>query len=212
MKVPVLMLTYNRLEYTKRSLAALIACENVLPFVIDNGSTDGTEEYLNTEVKNDAVTLFNRENKGIAYAMNQFLKLTRGHKFVGKVDNDTIVEKDWCLKMLPYLEHADIIQSKHHIIPATCEGGWDEFVKDMQFENGLYFNNYVGGSGILFNRRKISTMRVPETEWKLGGWRKFQGLHKELTKAFVADVDIKLLDEHGYQDYPEYYKETGRTK
>ncbi len=209
MRHPVLMLTYNRLEYTKQSLEALINCNNTVPFVIDNGSEDGTVEYLREKYSGHIPIIFNGENMGIAFAMNQFLASTADRPIVGKIDNDTLVERDWCNRMLPYLEHADIIQSRHHIIPATCPGGWNQFVSKMRFKDGLYFNHYVGGSGVLFRRDKVTKL-IPETENKIMGWRRFQAENPQLVKAFVNDVEIKLLDDHGYGDFPQYYKETGR--
>ncbi len=205
MKVPVLMITFNRIEYTKKALQALKECANVIPYVVDNGSTDGTVEFLKQQ---DIPKVFFDKNLGIAAAMNCFLMLVKQYPIVGKVDNDTIVSNDWALKMYPYMKYADVIQSKHHIIPATCPGGWDEFTRSMVKENGLLFNHYVGGSGILFKRELIK--EVPETTWKLGGWRKWQLQNPEVKKAFCESVEIKLLDEHGYTDYPEYYKTTGR--
>lgn len=207
MKVPVLMITWNRLEYTKKALAALTNCEGIIPVVIDNGSDDGTIEWLESK-RRDMTMIFNGSNLGIAHAMNQFIGITTDYPIIGKVDNDTVVSHDWVNRMLPYMKFADIIQSRHHIIEATCPGGWNMFVRNMRYNNGLYYNHFVGGSGILFNREKVS--EIPETEWKLGGWREFQKRHPELKKGFVNSVDISLLDEHGYNDYPEYYQQTGR--
>jgi glycosyltransferase involved in cell wall biosynthesis len=206
--IPVLMLTRNRLEYTKKALKSLMSCRGILPYVIDDHSTDGTVEWLRGMTERKPIMFFNKKNKGIAYCMNAFLNFTISYDVVGKVDCDTLISVDWALKMKPYLEYADMIQSKHHIIPATDPGGWDGFTRDMVHKNGLIYNTYIGGSGILFKRQKVDF--IPETKWKLGGWREFQRLHPELKKAFVPSVEIKLLDEHGYSDYPEYYHETRR--
>lgn len=211
-KIPVLMITYNRLEYTKQALGALYKSYDTFPIIIDNGSTDGTVEYLQDmrfgREHTRPIIRLNNKNKGIAYAMNQFLDMTSNYDVVGKVDNDTIVPPDWAMILKPCLRYAHIVQAKHHIIPATNKNGWDGFIQGKRSKNGLIYHDYVGGSGILFIRNRVD--RIPETEWKLGGWNKFQLDRKELTKAFCPDVEIKLLDEHGYADYPEYYKETGR--
>lgn len=207
--IPVLMITYNRLAYTKRALEALFNSKDVDIYIIDNGSKDGTQEWLLSQPW--AVswhTIFNSENEGIAGAMNKFLQLTKMHGVVGKVDNDTIVPVNWISKLLPALDHCDMVQAKHHIIPATNPDGWDGFTKNMKKEGSLYFNHFIGGSGILFKRSVVD--HIPTTKWELGGWRQFQREHPDLIKAFCEDVEIKLLDEHGYTDYPEYYKQTKR--
>lgn len=211
MKIPVLMITWNRLEYTKRALTALMNSDHVTVYIVDNGSTDGTREWLADQTTfglQRPFIMFNRMNMGIAHAMNTFLNATRFHLIAGKVDNDTIVPKDWALKLQDCLKHCDIVQAKHHIIPATHPKGWKGFTAGMKRENGLVYNHYVGGSGILFKRTIVT--EIPETENKIMGWRKFQEKHPKLRKAFCEDVEIKLLDEHGYTDYPEYYKQTGR--
>lgn len=210
------MITWNRLSFTKKALYALLQVKDALPFIIDNGSTDGTDEWLK-EIRtvSDArpTMFFNDDNKGIASAMNQFLSWTKNYTYCGKIDSDTIVEPDWLERMLPHMKHADIVQSKHAIIPATHPGGWDGFTAPMKKANGLIYNHYCGGSGILFHRKKVNS--IPETEWKLGGWRRFQELNPGLRKAFAPDVSIELLDtnENGTnypKEYESYYKETGR--
>lgn len=209
MNIPALMIAFNRLSYTKKALQALIESDCSIILVVNNGSTDGTEKYLNS-INNFRVSVYHNKGKNsIAAAMNLFLNLSDEYKYCIKVDNDTIIPKDFCKRMLPYMEYADIIQAKHHIIPATNPGGWEGFTKNIKtIENGLLYYHYVGGSGIMFKRSVVDT--IPETGEPLGGWRHFQRLHPELRKAFVPDVEIKLLDEHGYEDYPEYYKLTGR--
>lgn len=211
--VPVLMITYNRLEYTKMALEALLQCDKAEVYIIDNGSTDGTVEWLKSlpffVVKN---TLFNSLNIGIAGAMNQFLHKTRTNYVVGKVDNDTLVPADWLNKMIPHIHEASILQAKHPLIKASGVGTFDEWTSKMPADGPLRFNHFVGGSGIIFKRSIVD--RIPETTWKLGGWREWQRMHPQYKKAFVTDVEIQLLDtdESGadYSKYPEYYKETLR--
>lgn len=209
MSVPVLMITYNRLEYTKKAYAALMKCKDVFPFIIDNGSTDGTQRWLQDQ--GDEITMILSDtNHGIAPAMNVFLRDTKPYPVVGKIDNDTILPEDFIDRMLPFMEFADIIQAKHHVIKSVHPEGWEGFTRTMRAADGLLYNHYVGGAGILFKRPLVN--KIPTTDWKLGGWRLFQKENPELIKAFVPSVEIELLDAHGYGDYPGYYKETGRSK
>lgn len=221
MNVPVLFTTYNRLEYTRQSLPALMASDCGLILVVDNNSTDGTKEYLQS-IKSDRIhVIYEKENTGVAGAMNLFLQLTHGDKYVGKVDNDTIVPPDWCSRLLAKIivHGVDIIQAKHPIPEATYSGGnfyaWMQTMKQDRKDPSLYYHRFVGGSGIVFKRKVVD--RIPETEWKLYGWNTFQKEHPELKKAFCMEVEIELLDMYRnggtrYADYPEYYKETRRIK
>lgn len=205
--IPILMITHNRLTYTQKAVKALYNCKDVDIYIIDNGSTDLTQPWLHTCYFGIKIIL-NRKNYGIATAMNQFLDMTKDFPIVGKVDNDTIVPIDFIKKMRPHLNKADIVQAKHKLIEASKVGTFDEWTSKMPKDGALRFNHFVGGSGILFKRQLVN--HIPETEDKLQGWRQFQRNHPELKKAFALDCEIKLLDEDGYEDYPEYYKMTGR--
>jgi hypothetical protein len=79
----------------------------------------------------------------------------------------------------------------------------------QEISEGLYLHNFVGGSGIIIRRSCIKEP-LPKTDWILGGWFDWQLKHPEVKKAFYEGVEIKLLDEKGYGDYPEYYKSTKR--
>lgn len=213
--IPVLMITYNRMEYSKKAFAALLKVKGAIPFIIDNGSNDGTYDWLCEESIDHSgdIEVFTLEsNIGIAGAMNLFLEMTKDYQYVGKADNDTLLPRNFIEKMLPHMVKADIVQAKHPLIPASGVGTFDEWVSKMPGDGPLRFNHFVGGSGILFNRAIVD--RIPNTEWKLGGWRQWQRDHPEVKKAFATDVEIELLDTNeagtDYSKYPEYYKETKR--
>jgi glycosyltransferase involved in cell wall biosynthesis len=208
--IPILMITHNRLSYTKKAVEALMNVRHCLPFIYDNNSTDGTSEWLDSFNFRPRYPMiyFDHKNSGISGAMNMFLDRMSNYDVLGKCDNDTILPPDFVEKMLPYMRYADMIQAKHHIIKETDPEGWTGFTRNMKREHGLLYHHFIGGSGILFKRQYVD--RLPETKKVLMPWREFQKQNPNLKKAFVPTVEIKLLDEHGYSDYPEYYKQTGR--
>lgn len=207
--IPCLFITWNRLEYTKKALAALLESDVDEVFIWDNASSDGTARYI-MDLDHPKITYshYHSKNGGIKEAMNWFINLTVNYEIVAKVDNDTIIPKDFCKMMRPYLNRADLIQAKHHIIEATCPGGWNTFTRSMNKIGNMYFNSFIGGSGILMRRKVLS--ELPDTEWLLYSWMTWQKRNPKVIKAFIENVEIELLDQHGYQDYPEYYKETKR--
>lgn len=218
--VPTLFITYNRLEYTKRALLALMESDCGHIYVIDNGSTDGTVEYLQgLKHLGRCLLIYRKENAGIAGAMNTFIHLTKAYPVVGKVDNDTVVPKNWCSVLREKLSYCelDIIQARHPILKETFAGGFDKWMLTMkqdEKDKSVYHSSFVGGSGILFKTKNLKP--IPKTDWKLYGWRQFQKDNPNLKKAFTTDVTIDLLDMHpdGGANYPkeylEYYKETKR--
>lgn len=210
--IPVLFITYNRLEFTKQALKALFNVRGAKVYIIDNDSTDGTVDYLKKQKEAHSASFLNK-NIGIAGAMNLFIKFTESDEYVAKIDNDTIVQADFLEKMLPHMKKADLVQAKHPILKATHPLGFDQWVKTMKQDGPLRFNHFIGGSGILFKRNIVN--HIPVTDWKLGGWRQWQREHPEYKKAFATDVEIKLLDtnERGADYLPElkyYYQETQR--
>jgi GT2 family glycosyltransferase/tetratricopeptide (TPR) repeat protein/2-polyprenyl-3-methyl-5-hydroxy-6-metoxy-1,4-benzoquinol methylase len=98
----VVMLTNNQLEYTKLCLASIRSRtdEPYEVIVVDNGSTDGTVEYLNAL---DGVRLIvNPENRGFPAAVNQGIREARG-EYVLLLNNDCVVTTGWLSRMLDAL-------------------------------------------------------------------------------------------------------------
>lgn len=103
MKVAAITITYNRIELTKRTLESFYAKTSVdYHLFIDNGSTDGTREYLEQ---------FNHilldKNYGIAYALATAVASIEGYDYILKLDNDIeTVTDDIINRMLDFHEKA----------------------------------------------------------------------------------------------------------
>jgi glycosyltransferase involved in cell wall biosynthesis len=103
MKVAIYTKTRDRLEYTKRSFKSLK--ENAgYPYdhyVIDNGSTDGTQEWLKKQ-KDIVVVGLNKENEGISKANNRLLEtiLKKDYDLVISFDNDCFVVSSDSIKQI----------------------------------------------------------------------------------------------------------------
>ncbi len=93
--VSVVIVTYGGLELTKACLDSLLEHETwprLDVIVVDNGSSDGTPEYLAEVARGDPRVrcVFNRENRGFAAANNQGIALAAG-EIVVLLNNDTVV-------------------------------------------------------------------------------------------------------------------------
>jgi len=99
--VSVVVLTWNGLEYTKPCLASVLAntdTNRTEIVVVDNGSTDGTVEYLK-QVPGIA-TVFNNANLGFVKGNNAALRLIAPDRDVILLNNDTeIHDPDWIEKL-----------------------------------------------------------------------------------------------------------------
>lgn len=102
-RIAVFSLTYDRLDYTKVCFDSLHKTAGVPfdHFVVDNGSTDGTVEYLKDN-KMFKTVIYNKQNKGISIASNQALDaIGDNYDIICKVDNDALFKNDgWMKKMV----------------------------------------------------------------------------------------------------------------
>jgi len=100
-KVTIVILTWNGLKYTKRCLETLRGL-TVFPkyevVVVDNGSTDGTLEFLRSL---QWLRLFeNKENLGFVRGNNQALAVCKDDSDFVLLNNDTeIIQPDWLSRL-----------------------------------------------------------------------------------------------------------------
>src|SRR5687767_9286567 len=100
MRLHTVMVTYNRLELTKKALFSYADTITVPHFLViaDNGSTDGTEEWLLDEWDyNSSTLLLLGDNHYPGYACNRGWELADPHTtFLQRADNDFRFLPDWC--------------------------------------------------------------------------------------------------------------------
>lgn len=124
--VDIFFLTYNRLAYLKTTIKFLYLSTKVpfRLFIIDNGSTDGSREYILELEKQGKVYkhLFNEENQPLAKAYTSCFE-----KFRNELNEFIITAPD------------DIIP------PITLKHDWLEiFIKKMESDKNVGLINLVG--------------------------------------------------------------------
>jgi Predicted glycosyltransferases len=99
-KISIIILTWNGIEYTKKCLESLkdnTEYSDYETIVVDNGSKDGTLEYLETL---DWITLIkNEKNEGFVRGNNIGLKYTDNNDVVFLNNDIIITQKDWLEKL-----------------------------------------------------------------------------------------------------------------
>ncbi len=106
-RASIAIVTFNGLVFTRLCLESLLgntdaACYEVV--AVDNGSDDGTRDYLE-EVAGmfaNVRPIFNEENRGFAPAVNQALDAASGEILV-LLNNDTIVPPGWLGRLEQHL-------------------------------------------------------------------------------------------------------------
>lgn len=115
--ISIVIPLYNQVAYTRLCVQSLRSSglDGAEVLLIDNGSSDGTAEYL--ETCSDFRAIRNRENLGCAGAWNQGVRETDS-EWVVILNNDVIVSPGWLDGLLAVAERAgfDVVS------PAIREG------------------------------------------------------------------------------------------
>lgn len=108
MKIELLFVSHNRLDYTKLALPSLLAdpTEEFSLTIWDNGSTDDTRDYLSSVDDARIVRkVFARENVHLHGAANDFFSKSSAD-LVGIIPNDFLVTPGWTRPLAQ--AHADV--------------------------------------------------------------------------------------------------------
>ncbi len=102
----IVIVTYNEITFTRQCLDSirLLTDEPYEIIVVDNGSTDGSVEYL--RAMGDVRLIENDSNRGFPAAANQGMAVAAG-KQVLLLNNDLVVTTGWLGRMLRALRGGD---------------------------------------------------------------------------------------------------------
>lgn len=94
-KIACIIVTYNRLELLKRCVKSIEdqSCIFFDTIIVNNGSTDGTENWL--ETKTNSIYVINQENQGGAGGFYAGMKYAykNGYEWLWLMDDDGIADK-----------------------------------------------------------------------------------------------------------------------
>ncbi|MFH0921106.1 MAG: glycosyltransferase [Fibrobacterota bacterium] len=103
LKTSIVMLTFNQLSYTRQCLES-IRTNTDTPFeliLVDNGSTDGTPEWLLSEEKAGHIqkVILNGKNLGVAAGWNIGMRVATGD-YLLILNNDVLAADSWLRNLL----------------------------------------------------------------------------------------------------------------
>lgn len=104
----IVIVTFNEFPYTKECIDSirLRTDEPYELIFVDNGSTDGTADYL--ESLSGVKLIRNPDNKGFPAAANQGIKAAQGNQVL-LLNNDTVVTTGWLRRLLNALHSSSTI-------------------------------------------------------------------------------------------------------
>jgi len=220
MKLLIAMITYNRLDYTKKTLRSLWATIQTPYYlvIVDNNSTDGTKEYLaNLVTRNRAnKVILNPDNyypgKATNIGWQKGLQEYPQATHLMRLDNDMHFEKGWDLRAADYFKNIDRLGQ----LGLDFDGGEN---KTPNYYNGMGVIEWpgcVGGPNIIKRGIYETGIKYNEAPWEGSRSRSQEDsrLSREIKNDgwIVGHMDERLswtfATKENWKDYPEYYKKT----
>lgn len=223
-RVAVFTLTMDRLDYTKRMLDSLAASTR-LPYdhyIVDNGSTDGTRDFLSSGAAGVKRVVWNAANVGISEGSNQALEaIGDGYDYIVKVDNDCeFVDEGWLEALVSVCEARGrriVLSPRVDGLGPGLEGGHprSSWVECAGYRLGL--TTHVGGicafapaevyEGYRFERNPLHGLQDVL-------FSAFVRLDLGYEMGYVEDVRVEHMDETDGQleRYPDYWELRERQK
>jgi len=147
---------WNRVELTRNCLMALSQIKDQPEYeviIVDNGSTDGTKEFL-AELRGDVHIIRNEENVGFAKACNQGARAARG-RYLVLLNNDTIPQPGWLSSLVSEVDaypEVGIVGSKLLYPDGTIQHAG--VVRDLEHRLPYHIFKTFAGSHPAVNQRR----------------------------------------------------------
>lgn len=108
-KVSVLVLNYNGLDYLNECFSSLFkqTYKNYEIFMVDNCSTDGSQEFVKKHFPRVRIIQF-KENLGFTGAYNKAIRMLK-EDFIALLNNDTKVDRNWLKELMAVIKKDDKI-------------------------------------------------------------------------------------------------------
>lgn len=144
--VSVVMLNYNGLKYLKETIPPILELDypNYEFIIVDNGSTDGSIEFINEFEKIRLIE--NGENFGYSKGKNLGIRESKG-EYVLSLDNDILIKNK--------IDFTEIIRSYINDV-----GFIQILLKDIGYENTKYYGIYFSIYGANFHKKSITITKI----------------------------------------------------
>jgi glycosyltransferase involved in cell wall biosynthesis len=204
MKTDVLFLSRNRLEFTRESFAALVANTDWslvdTLWVYDDGSTDGTRDWLRSQrMPVPCANIIDSMLGAPAAIMNDYLKRSAASLFA-KVDNDVIMPPGWLNRSMDVMvkcANLDLlgVEPPESRTPHFA-GGIRSMCPELTALPGAYYArcDSIGGIGLM---RRSAFLKYPDMvpHSTHGGFTDWQLKHGDVIKGWIVpSLKVFLLD------------------
>lgn len=151
-KVNILVLGHNSVDVTRKFFVSLYENTRIEDFIltfIDNGSTDGTYEFVNGTVgRLENINFYKSDiNLGVIRGRNKAYEIASRYsdmEYVIILDNDQFVKENWLEEHIDYLE-----KNQYDIVGAEAWQMRKDFYPFKKIKNKNEYFTYVGCGGSL---------------------------------------------------------------
>jgi len=196
MDISIVIPVFNQLHFTKiclESLQATLLRDGEI-IVIDNGSSDGTAEYLLGFSNIRIIT--NGENLGCAVAWNQGVRASNA-SWIAIINNDIILSTNWLNGLLGFAreKNVDIVS------PAFREGEYNYNIAEYSGEYVTRMNSVARmgiAQGICFvvRRRVFDKIGLFDENFKIGQFEDRDFFRRARRAGFVLGTTGRSLIHH----------------
>lgn len=183
--ISVIIPAYNVEKYIKACLDSLInqTYSNFEIIVVNDGSTDQTEEILRSYQSNPKFRIYSQKNGGLSAARNQGLKLANG-ELVCFIDSDDSVKFDYLEKLAaPFFEDSAVDIT-------VC--GYQE-----KFENSVI--NHALKSQKITGRKATEDLLIKQQDFDVLAWNKLY--RKKLFVSHHIEYPVGQIHEDNLTTY-----------
>ncbi|MBU2578006.1 glycosyltransferase family 2 protein [Patescibacteria group bacterium] len=170
-KLSIIILSWNTKELLRQCIESVISDQLSAArkkpateiIVVDNGSTDGSIEYIRELITIKLIE--NKENLGFSRGNNIGIKEAQG-EYIMLLNSDTIVKEESIDKMIEYLDfhpEVDIVGPKLLNKDGTSQANCGRF-PDLDVAFVMLFKEHLGGSGYV----RCSPEKSGFVDWMMG--------------------------------------------
>jgi len=177
------IVTYNRLEFLKECIDSVLMQSTPLSkiIIVNNGSTDGTSEYLKS-LNNERIELVFQENTGGAGGFHTGIEKAyqQNYEWIWVMDDDVEPFDDCLEQLLKYTElskcihplrifkdNNEVFKWEHYLDYRTCT---PILHHNISLENKDYcFVNTACFEGMLIHRSIVEKIGFPKKEYFIAG-------------------------------------------
>ncbi len=157
MQCSIIVPTYNRREYLKKCVDALLDldfgndlkfnptpglpsegmenfCVNYEIIIVDDNSTDGTKEYLDSLINEKIKIVHNKKNLGPSISRNRGVENAR-YDIIAFIDDDCVADKSWLRELASGFGILGIMREASGILPLpSAQGQNDAFFRNAEID------------------------------------------------------------------------------